>query len=381
MARVNAGLAIVIQRLPPGSPIGEGLLRLAGLFKSRGDVCIITQGNRHLKGELETAGVGQDVKIRTCKAHTNSASRLILRAIDGVLFMLWTIVSLALYRPKIVYVASSPPILVPWIVSVYCNLCGARYIYHLQDIHPEATNTVLPMSRLAFKFLAFLDNYTIRHAKALVTLTDEMKTYLQESRRAQCPIYLLDNPSLDVHPLPFEDRIDDVVFCGNAGRLQHIPLLIASIAEYLQKNGALRFTFAGGGVYGPDLRALADSYDQVSYLGTISPRDAAELVNKHRWALLPIDDKVTKYAFPSKSSAYALSGVGVLAICSEFTSVARWVKHHKVGLVCVADQSSLVSCFFSLENGAHGPFSVSEEVRVKLQVSYFAKRLSEIILT
>ena len=48
----------------------------------------------------------------------------------------------------------------------------------------------------------------------------------------------------------------------------------------------------------------------VEYLGIISATDAAELINQHCWALLPIDDEVTKYAFPSKSSVYALSGAG-----------------------------------------------------------------------
>ncbi|MFQ3191365.1 MAG: hypothetical protein ACI936_002505 [Paraglaciecola sp.] len=55
----------------------------------------------------------------------------------------------------------------------------------------------------------------------------------------------------------------------------------------------------------PDIKDLSKAYDQVNYLGVIPATEAAELVNKHRWALLPIDDEVTKYAFLNKSSGYA----------------------------------------------------------------------------
>ncbi len=149
--------------------------------------------------------------------------------------------------------------------------------------------------------------------------------------------------------MPLERRTKDIVFCGNAGRLQRIPLLMTAIRDYLQQGGKFRFTFAGGGLYVPELQALANAYDQVDYLGLLPVSEATELVNQHKWALLPIEDEVTKYAFPSKSSGYAVSGAGVLAVCGEDTSVARWVEQHKIGVVCVADHEALVRSFFSLE--------------------------------
>ena len=90
---------------------------------------------------------------------------------------------------------------------------------------------------------------------------------------------------------------------------------------------------------------------------------------------------MTKYAFPSKSSGYALSGAGVLAVCGENTSVARWVEQYDVGLVCAADHDALVRCFFSLESNTHGPFLMGHDMRAKLQISYFAQHLSNIIFT
>ena len=128
-------------------------------------------------------------------------------------------------------------------------------------------------------------------------------------------------------------------------------------------------------MHAPDVEALANAYEQVDYLGVIPATEAAELVNQHRWALLPIDDEVTKYAFPSKSSGYALSGAGVLAVCGEDTSVARWVEALEVGVVCPADHGALVKCFFSLEGRNEDNFAMSPGLREKLHIPYFATEL------
>lgn len=153
-----------------------------------------------------------------------------------------------------------------------------------------------------------------------------------------------------------------------------------AIKEYLHKGGKLEFTFAGGGLYALDIKALAEAYEQVNYLGIVPASEAAHLVNQHRWALLPIDDDVTKYAFPSKTSGYALSGAGILAVCGAKTSVARWVDELKVGMVCEADHHALVNCFFSLEDKHDESYMVEENVRKRLLIPYFAKRLRELSL-
>ncbi|WP_417539802.1 glycosyltransferase [Marinobacter sp.] len=375
MARKKTDLAIVNRSFCPGSPIGEGLLQFGELAAAGGTVCVITQAEGDLKEELAADGRGQGIHVRACKAYTTSASGLIKRVAEAVYFMLWTFISLVRAKPANVYVSTNPPVVVPFIVAVYCRLFGARYVYHLQDIHPEAANIVVPVNGLLFKLLQAVDNFALRHADAVITLSEDMKAYIQQRSKTQSPIHLLDNPSFEVTPVPMEQRTKDIVFCGNAGRLQRIPLLMTAIRDYLQQGGKLRFTFAGGGVHAPDVEALANAYEQVDYLGFIPATDAAELVNQHRWALLPIDDEVTKYAFPSKSSGYALSGAGVLAVCGEDTSVARWVEQLEVGVVCPADHAALVKCFFSLEGRNGDNFAIGLDLREKLHIPHFAKEL------
>ena len=382
MGRKRTDLAIVNRSFWPHSQvIGEGLLQFAELAAKQHSVCVITQEEGDLAELLAGKGRGQGVQVRACKAYTTSGSGLVKRIAEAIFFMLWTFVSLVRAKPANVYVSTNPPVVVPFIVALYCRLFHANYVYHLQDIHPEAANIVVPLNGLVFRLLKGIDDYTLRNAKAIITLSEDMREYIQQRSDTHSSVYLLDNPSFDVIPVPMAQRTRDIVFCGNAGRLQRIPLLMTAIREYLQKGGNLRFTFAGGGVHTTDVKALADAYEQVDYRGFIPATEAATLVNDHRWALLPIDDEVTKYAFPSKTSGYALSGSGVLAVCGAETSVARWVKELNVGLVCAPDHDALVRCFYSLEERVEDNFMVGEDVRKRLQISYFAERLRDFVFT
>src|SRR5690554_7658079 len=61
----------------------------------------------------------------------------------------------------------------------------------------------------------------------------------------------------------------------------------------------------------PYTTLFRSAYEQVDYLGFIPATEAAELVNQHRWALLPIDDEVTKYAFPRDRKSTRLNSTHV----------------------------------------------------------------------
>lgn len=377
--RFKTDLAIVNRSFWPHSQvIGEGLLQFAEKVAQTHSVCVITQAKGDLAAVLRAAKRGEGVSIHASKACTTSASSLPRRIVDALRFMCWVLFSLIRTRPARVYVSTDPPVVVPFIVSLYCRLWRACYVYHLQDIHPEATNIVLPLNTMVFRFLRWLDGVTLRHADQIVTLSVTMRDFLQTRAPYCAPIVLIDNPAVEAPAT--SERNGDIVYCGNAGRLQRIPLLIASIREYVTAGGTLQFTFAGGGVYASDLHALAASCAQVSYLGVLPASDAAALLSRHRWALLPIDDEVTRYAFPSKSSSYVLSGSAVLAICGAHTSVAKWVIEHRVGEVCAPEVNAIVSCFFELECQGELNFELTDYYKKRLKIDYFSDRLRELVV-
>lgn len=378
-------IAIINRSFWPVYPvIGEALLRLAEQLSHTSKVCVIMQDHADIRARLHEAGRGGQATFFPAWAGSSSASGLMRRAFDTVFFMLWVSLVLLWTRPRCVYVSTDPPVLVPFVVAVYARLSGAQYTYHLQDIHPEAANVVVNVAPWLSRLLVWIDGFTMRHASTLVTLTEQMKTVIMARSFSRAPITLLNNPAV-----PFDEvnrissRRAGFSFCGNAGRLQRMPLLIAAIDSYLSEGGCLHFVFAGGGVYAGELMALAHKHERFEYRGQVPSREAARIVNEYDWALLPIEDAVTRFAFPSKVSTYAFSGARMVAICGGETSVATWVLQNKAGVVVTPNVDEVVAFFRAVEHQKMDfeiDQSMAERLREELTMDRFVIRLEAIVM-
>ncbi len=363
-------LAIINRSFWPVYPvIGEALLQLAEQASTGRRVCAITQDRGNLREDLSKASRGQGVSFFPVKALSESSSGIALRVADALFFMVWVAIVLLRTRPRLVYVSTDPPVVVPFIVMCYARLFGAEYVYHLQDIHPEATRGVVSVNPVLFRLLKWLDVRTIRNARSVITITDEMAGEIQLRSDMSTPVIVLANPavSFDGISIPLKKK-PGFAFCGNAGRLQRLPLLIEAIEEYIQSGGRLEFAFAGGGVYARKLQELAQRFSQVKYHGVVPAEKAAQLNADYEWSLLPIEDEVTRYAFPSKASSYVYSGSKILAVCGELTSVARWVVSNRLGFVVRPEVPELCAFFQGVESGALD-FSNLDPRRVDLKKS------------
>jgi hypothetical protein len=376
---MRADFAIVNRAFWPESPvIGEALLKLAETAAKSNQVCVITQSKKNLKTELNDARRGYEINIKSCHSYSNVNSKIPTRIFDGFVFMLWTLYSLILTHPKKIYISTNPPIFIPFIIFLYCFIFRAEYYYHLQDIHPEAANIIIPLNKLVFNFLSWLDSTVMRNATGIMTLTEEMKEYIQLRSKTTAPILLIDNPAfIEEDELKIVKKTKDIVFCGTAGRLQLVPLILNSITEYLNNGGTLNFTFIGSGVYLSKIKLMSQQFQAVSCLGFLPSQEAADIVSQHRWGLLPINDAVTRFAFPSRSSSYIISNCNVLAVCSDNTSVAKWVTNNKFGIVSKPDINSLILHFKSIENLKTNDVSIKD--KTNLSTSYFVEKMLKFI--
>ena len=324
------------------------LISYAEMASERKNVSILAQSNFDLAIELNREREAGKLTIYTCRSWSDSSSNILRRIADAIIFMVWVLAKLTKMQPKKIYIATDPPVLVPFIVAIYSRLAGVKYFYHIQDVHPEIYNLLYPLNTAIKKILQKIDNYTLINAEAIVTLTVEMESYIKQRSKTNRPIHLIKNPGLSIDYV--EDRTHDVIFCGNAGRLNHINVLLDAIEKYLDQGGKMNFTFAGGGIYVPAIIEAAKSREAIHYRGKIAVDEASALVAQHKWALLPIVDEATKYAFPSKSSTYVQCRTPILAICQKDNILARWVETNGVGIVCEPDSDKLSRCFFEMEN-------------------------------
>lgn len=379
-------LAIINRSFWPVYPvIGEALMRFAEQQSLSKNVGVILQDHAGIKEHLTREKRGLGVNFYPCHALSVSGSSILRRVADAVYFMLWVFFILLLRRPKKVYVSTDPPVLVPFIVMIYCKLFRAQFIYHLQDIHPEAANVVMPVQPMLFRLLKSMDSLTMRNADSLITITDQMAEQIKERSSTRVPIKTLVNPSVSFEHVTAPDvKKVGFTFCGNAGRLQRIPLIIQAIEQYCQAGGRLPFVFAGAGVYADALKNLADKYVNVTYKGLVSASEAAQLSADYEWALLPIEDDVTKFAFPSKSSSYIFAGAKIVAVCGCNTSVAKWVTTNAVGVVIEPCVDSLCQFFFAIERGEFSNVQLEIDrdiLKARLGFDVFLSDLTELVLS
>lgn len=344
-------LVIINRSFWPIYPVlGEGLLRLAESLASSKKVAVIMQDHENIKKHLKKSKRGLGVKFFPSWAFTSSSSSLVKRILDTFFFMLWVLVCLIITRPKNIYVSTDPPVLVPFIVAIFSKIIKTKYIYHLQDIHPEATNVVSKINSYLFKFLKKIDNFTLRNASSLIVLNDEMKMEIINRSNTKKEILIIENPSIPLNIKATFEKKKGFSFTGNLGRVQRVPLLIDSINKYEQMGGLLKFIFVGGGTFSDQINKLSKDNSLVDYYGLVSSDQAGIISTTYEWALLPIEDPITRYAFPSKISSYVCSGAKILAICSKNTSVAKWVQFNKVGIVINPSVNEIVDIFFKIEN-------------------------------
>lgn len=384
MSAKKEKVAIISRSFWPENPaIGEALLLLAESLSQEAEPIVITQVAKGFSKKLRKFKRGKEVQFVTLPALTDSSSAMALRITELLLFTGFTLASLVYYRPDKVYVATNPPIFTPLVVRYYCQLFNKKYVYHLQDIHPEITSIVTGKDNVLTRLLELIDTKTITKASTVITLTEQMKSYIINRTGKQLAIELLPNPSVQDQTQPVHsahERKKGFVYCGNAGRLQRIPLLIKSIKRYIQEDGKLPFVFAGGGVYSTALQDLADQSQNVTYLGVLTAREASKLLHNYSFGLMPIEDDVTKYAFPSKSSSYVFSGCEVVAICGKDTSVSDWVLHNNLGYVAEPNIEELVALFHDLEQEAPPKLAVSDRVFKELTPQYHANVLKKILM-
>ncbi len=379
-------LVIINRSFWPVYPvIGEALMRFAEQQSLSKNVGVILQDHAGIKEHLTREKRGLGVNFYPCHALSVSGSSILRRVADAVYFMLWVFSILLLKRPKKVYVSTDPPVLVPFIVMIYCKLFRAQFVYHLQDIHPEAANVVMPVQPMLFRLLKSMDSLTMRSADSLITITDQMAEQIKERSSTRVPIKTLVNPSVSFeHVIAPDVKKVGFTFCGNAGRLQRIPLIIQAIDQYCQAGGTLPFVFAGAGVYAGELEKLAEKHANVTYKGLVSASEAAQLSADYEWALLPIEDDVTKFAFPSKSSSYVFAGAKIVAVCGCNTSVAEWVTTTAVGVVVEPCVSSLCQFFFAIERREFSNVQLDIDrdiLKARLGFDVFLSDLTELVLS
>jgi len=329
---------------PRAASVGDGLLELTNCLSAHGKTHVVTMS----APELTAADANEKINFHTIKPLTHSGSSLFHRFVEIFYFALWVIFLLVCRRPNRIYVATNPPFLIPLLVALYSFCFKKKFVYLVQDIHPEATALVLNIPWFLLALLKKIDTWVLNQAYAVITISKDMKSTLYE-RGCRTKITLLENPASELD-LKQHKKIKGVVFAGNAGRLQNMDIVISAIDKYLSQNGKLPFMFVGGGVFSSQLSKLASKYKSFEYVGRVGGVEAHRIASGFEWGLLPINGEVLKYAFPSKLPSYLAARCKIICCTNMDSSLVKWAHEYDLGFSCDESVEALVSAFYSIEN-------------------------------
>ena len=236
-------------------------------------------------------------------------------------------------RPDVVTASTFPPVLAAYTAGLAARLAGAKFVYHMQDIHPEVSELGGGMmGRGIFaKIFRHLDNRTLKRAAGIVVLSDDMSATLERRGLGPLPVHVINNFALDsgapLGPPPAEfakpDGIRRVIFAGNLGRFQNLPLLSEGIARCFDAHPDLQLFFLGDGKALADLKAKWADHPQVGFAPFLPLDQAKPLIAEAEIGLVSLSEKIYTVAYPSKLLTYLGLGVPVLALTEPESELAQ----------------------------------------------------------
>jgi glycosyltransferase involved in cell wall biosynthesis len=220
---------------------------------------------------------------------------------------------------------------------------SGRYIYHCQDIHPEAA-VVGGLLRAGWRFrlLRRIDTATCRKAAFVVVLSGDMRDTLVERGVAPAGIEVLNNfslaePSGAVTPRP--DALSPrapgvfvVAFAGNLGRFQQLDTLIDA-AWRLRDEPDIQWWIVGDGVLRDALRRRAGSLvgDTIHFVGYQPPDVAFGVLAQADLAVVSLRSGMHRVAFPSKTMTALMAGCRLMVVAEPDSDLARLVRDAGLG--------------------------------------------------
>lgn len=277
-----------------------------------------------------------------------------LRRLANVVLYCWALFTTVLrLRPEVVTASTFPPVVAAWSASLAAQIVGAQFVYHVQDIHPELSQfSGGGLGRgLPRRLLRWLDNQTLRRAETIVTLSEDMAETLRARGLGPLSIAVINNPPLrtggeTIEPPPElvkQAGTIRVIFAGNLGRFQNLPLLADGVSQCFDAHPELELMFLGDGEVLPELKARWRGHPQVRFAPFLPFAQASGLIAQADVGLVSLSPSLYKVAFPSKIATYGDLGLKVLALIEPESQLARDLERRGLGAVPAAATPSAIA--------------------------------------
>lgn len=331
---------------PDSPPYGDMLRAIAEALAAEGHAVGVFASLPSYRGRApaprrERAG---GVDIRRIAVLPEKTGGPLARLANVVLYCGGLVLHILRRRPDIVTAASFPPVLAAASACMAARLVGARFVYHVQDIHPEVSRYAggpLGRGRL-FRALRWLDTRTLRRAAAVVVLSSDMAATLRaRPGGAELPLLVINNFALDDDlaapgPPPAEaakphGRIR-AIFAGNIGRFQGLGALVDT-AALLTDIADFEIAMLGDGAALATLKARAAGLANLRFMPHLRFAEARSVIADADIGIVSLQPGIHRVAYPSKTLTYLNLGLPLLAVVEPESEIARMVEAEGLGAV------------------------------------------------
>jgi len=292
------------------------------------------------------------VEIHRVWVFLGEKNNLLKRLANIVIYCISLFFEILRQKPDVVTASTFPPVVAGWTASSAARLCGAKFIYHVQDIHPEVSiysRSILGWA-LPARLLTVLDNQTLRRADAIVTLSEDMAQTLRDRGLGKLPITIVSNPPLESHDEPIAPPINlikapgtvRVIFAGNLGRFQNLPLIAEGIAKCFDAHPELELMFLGDGMALAGLKTRWGDHPQVRFVPHLPFAQARSIIADADIGLVSLSPNIFRVAYPSKLSTYLDLGLTVLAVIEPESQLAQRLEASGLGTVAASAEPETI---------------------------------------
>jgi len=264
--------------------------------------------------------------------------RGIARNLNTQLFTLIAVLQVLFSRDVgAVWCTTIPPVLQPWLLRLVTKIRGIKFVYFVQDIHPEILiSSQILKTGFITKLLRRMDNFTLRNADRVVTISNDMRELLLSfgANPETCSIIKsFSTEDVDQPMLGDEDRTGpiDFVFAGNLGQFQNLDALVEVFAQC--DPNLVRLKFLGSGREKERLQGyVADQrITNIEFYDVLPANEAFEFVCDCDVGIVTLSKDIYKYAYPAKTYTYLGAGLPILVFVEEQSELSAIVKDREIG--------------------------------------------------
>lgn len=225
---------------------------------------------------------------------------------------------------------------------------GIPIVLHIQDIYPESMLGRLGIIGCMIKWpLLELDRFILRNASTVFAISENMKSYLCDTRHIEDSKVLVVRNWQDDSLFP--EHLEQTVrgkftfmFVGSISPAAGVMLLLKAFVKAAIPDSQL--VIAGAGSDKVACEAYARQHPEADIrFRSVTPTEVAQVQSGADVLLLPLRKGVGHTASPSKMPAYMFSAKPVLACVDRGSDVEMVIHASQCGWVCEPENESALS--------------------------------------